>query len=628
MMQWLKQHLGQIVFILVGTIVLAFFLQYKLRDKYTESVGENTEQVLWNHAVSQEIKCDMNHVKSINVRFGTGGRINEGNMMVTLKDDADRQLQQWQLSLSGLPDNVYYEFALNNELEKGNYILEIEVQAVNEDNGIILYVKQNTEPAAMDYLLRYRTENIGIYILVVVLFVAGGIAACILSRFMRWEYIAVICFGILGSLYLCIMPATSIPDEGAHYLRTYEIASGGMLSSHDEDGSGVSYLPLGIVPPVLQDPFRGEYSGIYRLQNSMRSYVAYPDDIVKYRNPNQALYSPLSYIPQVIGVFVMKHFTNNTLTVFYAGRVTCLLVVILMLFFSVKWLPTGGRLMLVIAMLPMFMQETISYASDASINIFPIFMIAYLYKLRSEEHISWWKGLIFAAITVIIALCKVVYLPFALLVFCLPKEGFKSSKHAMVYKVGVFLLAVICNLAWLAISMSYLVEINPGVNSVEQIKFVLTHIPQFIQIVANTTFQNAGIWLEQLIGARLGWNNISLDTFLAYILMIILAIELIFRTEQEISGRDNGIIKYMSIVIVLSVLALTYASLYVQWTPLRNTEIIGIQGRYFIPLLLPLGLILKRVKVDIKHEKLLAVELGLMCMINIMSLVSVYQFYV
>lgn len=628
MMQWLKQHLGQIVFISVGAIVLVFFLQYKLRDKCTESAGENEEQMLWNQTVSQEITCDMNYVRSVKVRFGTGGRINEGSMTATLRDAGGKLLQQWQISLAELFDNDYYEFVFKNEIDKGKYILEIEVQAVDEDNGIILYVKQDTEPVAMDYILRYRTAGVGIYFLVVGGFIAGSIAACMLSRFMKWEYIAVICFGILGCLYLCVMPATSIPDEGSHYLRTYEIAGGGMLSDHDADGSGVSYLPSGIVPLVLMDPFRGEYSGVYRLQDSMRSWVANPDNIIKYGNPNQALYSPLSYIPQVIGVFVMKHFTNNTLTVFYAGKVTCLLVVILLLYFSVKWLPTGGRLILVVAMLPMFMQEAVSYASDASINIIPIFMIAYLYKLRSEEHISWWRGLIFAVITIIIALCKVVYLPFALLVFCLPKEGFKSNKRAMIYKVGVFLLAVICNLVWLAISMGYLVEINPGVNSAEQIKYVLTHIPQFVRIVANTTFQNAGTWLGQLIGANLGWNNISLDSFLVYTLIIILAIELIFRTEQEKSGRDNGSIKYMSIVIVLSVLALTYASLYVQWTPLRNTEIIGIQGRYFIPLLLPLGLILKRIKIDVRHEKLLAVELGLMCMINIMSLVSVYQFYV
>lgn len=628
MMKWLKKHLGQILFILIGAMVLFFFLQYKLQDKYTENDGMYVEQLLWNDAVSQEVKCEINHVKSVNVRFGTRGRINEGSMTVTLKDDADRPLQQWKQSLSELSDNNYWEYALEKRLGKGTYILEIEVQAINEDNGIILYVKQDTEPVAIDYILRYKTANIGIYIFVITFFVVGSIGVCVLSRFMRWEYIAVICFGVLGSFYLCIMPATSIPDEGAHYIRTYEIASGEMLSAHDENGSGVSYLPAGICPLVLSDPFRGEYSGIYRLQNSMHSWVADPDNIIKYGNPNQALYSPLSYIPQVIGVFVMKQFTNNTLTVFYAGRVTCLLVIILMLFFSVKWLPTGKRLIVVVALLPMFIHEAVSYAADASINIFPIFMLAYLYKLRSEEYISWWRGLIFAFITIIIALCKVVYLPFAFLVFCLPKEGFKNSKRAMIYKLGVFLLAVISNLLWLAISMGYLVEINPGVNSTEQIKYVLRHMLQFVCIVANTTFQNVGTWLRQMVGGNLGWNNILLDSFIVYVLIVILAIELIFRTEQEKSGKDNGSIKYISIVVVVSVMALTYASLYVQWTPLRNTEIIGIQGRYFIPLLLPFGLILKRVKVDIKHEKMLAAELGLMCMINIMSLVSIYQFYV
>ena len=52
--------------------------------------------------------------------------------------------------------------------------------------------------------------------------------------------------------------------------------------------------------------------------------------------------------------------------------------------------------------------------------------------------------------------------------------------------------------------------------------------------------------------------------------------------NQQNSMAQN---KYSYIILLI------FTSLYVQWTPLKNDVIIGIQGRYFIPILIFVPLI-------------------------------------
>ena len=55
-------------------------------------------------------------------------------------------------------------------------------------------------------------------------------------------------------------------------------------------------------------------------------------------------------------------------------------------------------------------------------------------------------------------------------------------------------------------------------------------------------------------------------------------------------------------VILLSTLALIFAAEYLTWTPVGSMEISGVQGRYFIPLLIPAFVIFNnRIKYDLSR---------------------------
>ena len=57
-------------------------------------------------------------------------------------------------------------------------------------------------------------------------------------------------------------------------------------------------------------------------------------------------------------------------------------------------------------------------------------------------------------------------------------------------------------------------------------------------------------------------------------------------------------------LIALSVTALTFTAIYVQYNALKAPLVEGIQGRYFVPLLFPLGFVLSSILKYIYRAKL------------------------
>ena len=69
---------------------------------------------------------------------------------------------------------------------------------------------------------------------------------------------------------------------------------------------------------------------------------------------------------------------------------------------------------------------------------------------------------------------------------------------------------------------------------------------------------------------------------------------------------------------------LTFTGLYVQFTAVKAEKIRGLQGRYFIPLLLPVGVFLTRNKMQTGGKR---VGEYLFPYLGYLSLIALYQIY-
>jgi uncharacterized membrane protein len=91
---------------------------------------------------------------------------------------------------------------------------------------------------------------------------------------------------------------------------------------------------------------------------------------------------------------------------------------------------------------------------------------------------------------------------------------------------------------------------------------------------------------------------------------------------DKIDNFDKGLMIFISI----STIILMFTSLYIQWTAVAEKYIDGVQGRYFIPLMLPLTIIcnIKNINTGKISEKLLFWIVNIVILVNIYTLMVIF----
>lgn len=354
---------------------------------------------------------------------------------------------------------------------------------------------------------------------------------------------------------------------------------------------------------------------------------------------NTALYSPFSYIPQSLGIFIAKCFTNNVSKIFIGGRLGSLVINLILCIWALKKMPFAKEVLFIIMMLPMSMQEMISLAPDGFTTSLTIAFIAYvLYLSYGKNSVNGLDKAIIISLSICLSLCKIVYIVIILMIFIIPKTKFKDKYNGSIFKGVVLFAAVLLNLIWLKISSGFLGEFTPGVNSEMQIIYILTHLFDYYIVVIRTLVEDGGMYIHTMLGSNLGALNIIVtNTIWITSLILIIVVTVTSSNKINYSLKKTDIIWFA--LIFISGLALICTSLYVQWTPYMNIKINGIQGRYFIPLLafllLPIVYILNWSKLRlygiIKNNDMnfkFMYRYLVIIFINIYSLMTIINYYI
>ena len=300
-----------------------------------------------------------------------------------------------------------------------------------------------------------------------------------------------------------------------------------------------------------------------------------------------ALYSPVCHTPQAIGVIIARAFKMNLEFQCYFSRMSNLLISICIIYFAIKYMPLKKESLVFLSLLPITFNELASMSADAITISSILFFISYIMYLKydvKKESINKNDIIILSTFSIIISQCKIVYLPLCFLLFILPKSKFTSTKKRNIIVFGIIGISTILNLLWLGYCSRFLTEFNEGVNSSLQVKYVLTHPIEYIMIIfrtINTYFQYVVLCL---CGEGLGGYNVQ-----ASVIYVIIC--LIFFAFYVFVNYDNSVIidiyaKITCLIIFVTIIALIYTSIYVQWNPVKNVRIEGVQGRYFLPIII------------------------------------------
>jgi len=401
--------------------------------------------------------------------------------------------------------------------------------------------------------------------------------------------------GAIGSLPLVILtPPFQVPDEVQHFYRAYQLsefhlraevqngrAGGTLPASLPQLVKASVYTQDGIEYPVTPEPITKtlELKSI-PLNPSVRLFVAFP---------GSAFYSPLLYLPQALGIAVGRALGAGPLCMFYLGRLLNCLSALGLLGLAVGIMPFAEELVILVGLLPMSLYLYASFSADA--DVIGCALVFSALCISASAHESWsmrelWMAAISAAVFCSV---KPVYVP--LLFAAAGPSFFKAGESAKAIRTIAILLGVALGvtLGWMLFAKSTMTTPLSGAHPSAQIELILHHPIILIRVLAHAAEIGALVnFYAQAVG-MFGWLKVFLRPSVVYILpfgSILLLLKLgIHGPEKRLIGRA-----LWRLTLALASAVLIVVALYLMWAHVGQESATGVQGRYFIPILVLAGM--------------------------------------
>jgi len=399
---------------------------------------------------------------------------------------------------------------------------------------------------------------------------------------------------LLGLTYLALTPPFQVPDEPAHFRRSFQISQGTIRGVKQDNQAG-GFLPKTLIhdltsfqhlvfKPQIQTSY-GEWR--QKLRESPPLTALHLSEQAFSHFPNTVLYSPVPYLPQALGFALAKGLALKGLEALYLSRFLTLLASVALLAAAFSLCAFSIRLRLTIfllATMPMSIFLLASISADALTISLALVTAALCISLTQQWSTRLFIWLLVCA--VLLSLCKGCYL-------LIPLAGLPAVWQAPVRrhrKVGaaaaLVAAAVLPALAWTALTTSLVVPLRPDHldNPHLQLHYVLEQpVTVMLTFCSSLKKDFQGLW-RSFIGV-LGWLEIFLPQSVYKFYPLLLGLTAVTGISSQEQGRRStwGAAGFSASLFLASSGLLLLAS-YLTWTPVHAPYVQSIQGRYFLPL--------------------------------------------
>lgn len=429
---------------------------------------------------------------------------------------------------------------------------------------------------------------------------------------------------LLAAFYLFALPLFHVSDEQQHFLRAYTIASGRLLPEKIAEKEVGACLPGNLIPEALEKA--GEIS--WRDLRGALEEKLEASAPKAYSFPCAALYSPVSYLPQALGIRIAGWFTQSPVLIAYAGRGSNLLAVLLLTYLALKWMPFGKETMLLLLLAPIQMHKAASLSADGFTLAIVVLLFAYTLYLQygRREKLRRREIALLYLLAFLVSQCKIVYVPACFLLFILSPERFGSRRRYLFHAICIGVLTAAASLGWLFLSSELLTAAFP--DSGEQIRYLLRHPAVFAEVLFRTLGKQAPALAGEMIGWRMGLGTVYNSRVLIFGYLALLLLTAVLGKRETLCVAVNCRDKWLGACAACAMALLICTALYVQWTDVAAPVIYGLQGRYFLPPLAMLLLALLETKgLDRLRRKLDAkLVLTFAVGVNLAAVVTCFQY--
>jgi Predicted membrane protein (DUF2142). len=415
---------------------------------------------------------------------------------------------------------------------------------------------------------------------------------------------------LFGAMYTILLPPFSAPDEDRHYLAAYRLSNVIMMNA-ENDRKGITFMRE-CDAAAHETYITNEYfcDIISKLVSGKEDLSK---EIIKVNNSFAPSVPVVMYLPQALGISLGRLLYVNGVQLIYCGRLMNLMFFTMLTAMAIKIMPYGKWIIFAICQIPIVVELAASCSYDAIVIALTFFVVAYLLKMTVQKNrISKKELAVLAAICTVYASLKPVYLPIVALVFIIP--GRKISDvlwKSILYKTGVFLLSVMMIGAvykglWFNMAVisnerivrnenyddpdDFVMELDRDVQISDQdhyihpnIDFIIENPFDIVESYAGAVIDLSDEWVFSAFGKYLSWYDVELPTYVTITMMLLAYISFVCEDYNIIPDMDRFKRRWAVLMMFGCWVAVLLTS-YLEWTNPSRKTILGVQGRYFIPI--------------------------------------------
>ncbi len=422
--------------------------------------------------------------------------------------------------------------------------------------------------------------------------VASYIAAvCIYKYVHNFNLRAVLLMLLFGTIVCFVNPPFQVPDENRHFYRTYAIGMGNFdLKSEEPDMPKSMDYAQNAFPAFFYDVnyqnFNGSvFEAFSYYHNEVNDDWETGDTYTRYSTYTKSdIPHILPYIPGAIGVALTRLVTTDALVAFYVARMFSLFFYLACCYLALRNITRFKNIFLAIMFLPMSLSLAASTSYDMMLTALSILFASFCFKneVRLRDFV------IMLALYASLNTIKYAYLPLILLIYLIPKENWKIKIPRTFMIAGAGIVAIAAIMLWdiYIANFSHMVtEENMSTsNPVSSISWYYHNFIFYARMILKTFYSRIlDVYLDYL--SSFGWLNIYLvlaSVFTPFCLFMAAVMD----GKDTVRGKRLFNDLFYTAVLFGATFLAVCTGLYGAFSGLGANSIEGVQGRYFIPVMI------------------------------------------
>lgn len=396
--------------IIFGTVLIFLFLliEYKYRvetTKYELSGNEKYYLICYDYSGKAE-KSDIKEEQTftakydglnyIYINFYRGQKKCDLSQTVNIKIeevDTGNVICEKNVGIKNLEYSLSYKVDFDVQKHSKDKLYKITV-SYNTSTPYLPYFKNigSSTKATMDgeqidkeiYLrLGYysKEEHLLIITLVIILeIIVFLIASYILDKTdIKEENVFLLIVPMFCIIMSLVIPLGSGHDETPQFYREYGIVNGEILVGNQIMAPAAFKNTFETIGSKINKP----YYEILKCNEKIDSNVKVCVGIT-----TTSIYNPVQYTGTTVGLFFAKLITENPVIFIYLGRLSNIIISVILLYKAIKMMPFGKKILLLASMIPIAIEGFSTLSSDGFTIAICYFFIAYILNLAFNKDIK------------------------------------------------------------------------------------------------------------------------------------------------------------------------------------------------------------------------------------------------